>query len=172
VSSEPKKSPSEPDERHAKHIARMARINRSFAELVPHNAALGLVLLELGASLAVYRLPYDRRLIGNPETGVLHGGAISSLMDACCGSAVFMALAQPMPIATLDLRIDYLAPATPERDVIARADCYRVTRNVAFVRAVAFHDDEAQPVAAAAGAFMLSTKLGSSAPRAPQALTP
>ena len=151
------------DEAHAQNvrrIARMARINRSFAELVPHNRALGMVILELDDQRASYRLPYDHRLIGNPETGVLHGGAITALMDACCGSAVFMALAQPMPIATLDLRIDYLAPATPEQDVIARAHCYRVTRNVAFVRAVAFHDDEAHPVAAAAGAFMLSTRIG------------
>jgi uncharacterized protein (TIGR00369 family) len=146
--------------REAKRIARMATINRTFSELVPHNRALGMVLLEVDDHRAMYRLPYDRKLVGNPETGVLHGGAISSMIDACCGTAVLMALPQPMPLATLDLRIDYLAPATPERDVICRADCYRVTRNVAFVRAIAYHDDEANPIAAAAGAFMLSTKLG------------
>ena len=51
-----------------------------------------------------------------------------------------------------DLRIDYLKPAETRRDVIARAECYKVTRNVAFVRAMAFHD-EADPIAAAAGWF-------------------
>jgi uncharacterized protein (TIGR00369 family) len=104
------------------------------------------------------RLPYDRKLIGNPETGVLHGGAVSSLMDACAGAAVFMALPEPMPIATLDLRIDYLKPAAPERDVLALARCYRVTRNVAFVSCRAFHDEEADAIAAAAGTYMLSTQ--------------
>ena len=150
----------DPEVLRAKRIARMAKINRSFAANVPHNRALGLVLIDVEEGRASYRLPYDLRLVGNPESGVLHGGAISSLMDACCGSAVFMGLAQPIPIATLDLRIDYLAPATPMRDVIARAHCYRVTRNVAFVRGMAFHDDEANPIAAAAGSFMLSTRLG------------
>ena len=144
----------------AERVSRLVEINRRFAELVPHNRALGLVTLELEDHRASFRLPYQPHLVGNPETGVLHGGAISSLMDACCGAAVFMALPQPMPIATLDLRIDYLAPAPPGRDVIARADCYRVTRNVAFVRGIAYHDDEAHPIAAAAGAFMLSTRLG------------
>ena len=81
-------------------------------------------------------------------------------MDACCGAAVFMALKQPVPIATLDLRIDYLKPAPPGRDVIARARCYKVTKNVAFVRCVAYHEREDDPIASAVGSFMLSTKLG------------
>jgi uncharacterized protein (TIGR00369 family) len=98
--------------------------------------------------------------VGNPATGVLHGGAITSLMDACCGAAVFMKLARPTPIATLDLRIDYLQPATPGLDVLARCECFRVSRNVAFVRGIAHHDDPGEPIAAAAGAFMLSTRPG------------
>src|SRR5690606_33514114 len=102
-------------------------------------------------------LPYHPRLIGNPETGVLHGGAISALMDATCGAAVFQALKQPLTIATLDLRIDYLKPAAPGRDVIARAHCYKVTRHVGFVRGVAFLDDEDDPIATCSGTFMLGT---------------
>ncbi len=88
------------------------------------------------------------------------------MLDACCGSAVFNALPDPQPIATLDLRIDYLGPAAPHQDVFARADCYKVTRNVAFVRAIAYQGDEANPIASAAGTFMVATKLGNLAPRA------
>jgi uncharacterized protein (TIGR00369 family) len=113
----------------------------------------------------VFKLPYASHLVGHPETGVLHGGAITALLDATCGAAVFAALPEIKPIATLDLRIDYLRPADAGRDVVARAHCYKVTRNVAFVRAMAFHDDENDPIAAAAGTFMLGTKLGKVQPR-------
>jgi uncharacterized protein (TIGR00369 family) len=134
------------------------RFLRAFAEAVPHNKALGIEIVEIARGFARYRLPYDERLIGNPETGVLHGGAITALLDACCGSAVFNGLPTPQPIATLDLRIDYLGPAEPKVDVLARADCYKVTRNVAFVRAIAYQGDESSPIASAAGSFMVGTQ--------------
>lgn len=141
-------------------VARLAALSRQFHHVVPHNRALGLETLALTDGEARMRLPYSAELVGNPETGVLHGGAITSLMDACCGAAVFMKLPMPVPIATLDLRIDYLRPADPGRDVQAHATCFRLTRNVAFVRGIAYIDDEADPVAAAAGAFMLATSSG------------
>jgi uncharacterized protein (TIGR00369 family) len=149
----------EPPDRSAE-VARLAQINRHFHQVVPHNRALGLEMVELTDGEARMRLPYSPDLVGNPDTGVLHGGAITSLMDACCGAAVFMKLPLPVPIATLDLRIDYLRPAAPGRDVLAHATCFRLTRSVAFVRGIAYHDDEADPVAAAAGAFMLATSAG------------
>jgi len=128
--------------------------------VVPHNRALGLEMVALEDGEARMRLPYSLDLVGNPETGVLHGGPISSLMDACCGASVFMKLPSPVPIATLDLRIDYLRPATAQQDVLAHAFCFRLTRNVAFVRGVAYHAEsgEEDPIAAAAGAFMLATQ--------------
>ena len=113
----------------------------------------------LGAGTAEMVLPYSEALVGDPVTGVLHGGAISALMDSCCGAAVFMALQTPSPIATLDLRIDYLRSATPGRDITCAAHCYKLGKNVAFVRATAFHDDPDQLVASAAGAFMVGTHM-------------
>jgi uncharacterized protein (TIGR00369 family) len=136
----------------------LAALNRQFMQFVPHNVALGLVVVSMTKAEAVMRLPYHAKLVGNPDRGVLHGGAITSLMDACSGAAVFMALREPTPIATLDLRIDYLKPAEPPRDVVSRAYCYRVTRNIAFTRCVAFHDDEADPIASSAGTFMISNQ--------------
>lgn len=144
-----------PDER----LALLRKLNRNFADIVPHNRALGLELVELADARARFRLPWAPKLVGDPRTGVLHGGAITSMMDACCGAAVFMALDEPKPIATLDLRIDYLRPATPKEPVNAHAHCYKVTRNVAFVRGVAYHASEDDPIASATGTFMLSTKL-------------
>jgi uncharacterized protein (TIGR00369 family) len=135
-------------------------VARGFVDVVPHNRALGLRIVTMAKGEAVYRLPYAEKLVGNPDTGVLHGGAITALLDACSGAAVFSALPVWQPIATLDLRIDYLRAAEPGRDVIAKATCERLARNVAFTRAIAYHDDERDPIASSVGTFMLGTKPG------------
>ncbi len=129
-------------------------------DLVPHNHALGIETVEIERGTALLKLPYDAKLVGNPDTGTLHGGAITALLDASSGTAVFTALSEWAPIATLDLRIDYLRAAEAGRAVLCRARCYKLTRNVAFTRAIAYHDSEDDPIASAAGTFMLHTKPG------------
>jgi uncharacterized protein (TIGR00369 family) len=128
----------------------------NLARFVPHNQALGIRFESLKEGRVTLALPYDDKLVGNPLSGVLHGGAITALMDAACGMAVFVKLAAPIPIATLDLRIDYLRPATPANEVHGRAECFKVTRSVAFVRCEAFHPQgEGDLVAVANGTFMI-----------------
>jgi uncharacterized protein (TIGR00369 family) len=114
-------------------------------------------MIDFVLGVVVIHLPYAAHLVGNPDTGVLHGGGITALLDAASGACVFLKIMKPVPVATLDLRIDYLRPAEPPRDVLARAECYHITRNVAFVRAVAYHDDPANPIASSVGTFMLQT---------------
>jgi uncharacterized protein (TIGR00369 family) len=104
------------------------------------------------------RLPYRKELVGNPENGVLHGGPITTLLDAAAGASVFIRLWSTTPIATLDLRIDYMKPAAPQKDVFARCQCYKLTTNVAFVRGSAYQDDPEEPVATVAATFMISTR--------------
>jgi len=145
----------EPDE----HDKLKMRMVHAFSQGVPHNQALGMRVLEMTATGVVIELPYDPKLVGNPDTGTLHGGAITALLDGCSGAAVFAALTELVPIATLDLRIDYLKPAEPGKPVIGKASCYNMTRNVAFTRAVAYQDTEANVIAHSVGTFMLSTKL-------------
>lgn len=139
-----------------RRLAELERWNRQFVSLVPFNRALGIEVDTLGDGTARLRLPYRAELVGNPDSGVLHGGAITALLDAACGSAVFMKLNRPVTIATLDLRIDYLGPAAVGRDVLCDTVCFKVTRHIAFVRGTAFHDDGAA-IATAAGTFMLAT---------------
>jgi uncharacterized protein (TIGR00369 family) len=134
----------------------VAYLLENVARFVPHNQALGIRFVSLTERRVTLDLPYDEKLVGNPLTGVLHGGAITALLDAACGMAVYVKLAQPVPVATLDLRIDYLRPATPMREVHARAECFKETRSVAFVRCEAFHPDgEGDLVAVANGTFMI-----------------
>ncbi|MBI3204411.1 MAG: PaaI family thioesterase [Myxococcales bacterium] len=129
--------------------------DQGFTQAVPHNRALGLRFVDFADGEATIVLPFADHLVGNPERGVLHGGAVTSLLDATCGAAVFMKLQSPEPIATLDLRIDYLKRGEPRRDLRCKAHCYKVTRHVAFVRGVAYHDDESDPIAAASGSFII-----------------
>jgi uncharacterized protein (TIGR00369 family) len=134
----------------------LASIGEGMIKFAPHNLALGMRFVSLDEEHAVVALPYDERLVGNPLTRVIAGGAITALMDTTCGAAVFARLREPLRIATLDLRIDYLRPATPDVEVHARASCFKVTREVAFVRCETYHpSDDKDLVAVANGTFII-----------------
>jgi uncharacterized protein (TIGR00369 family) len=129
------------------------KIARQFIEAIPHARLLGMNLTQLGDGRAEITMPYDARLVGDPDTGVIHGGAVSALMDTCSGAAVMAHPEAPIATATLDLRIDYMRSATPGDQITTRAECYHIARSVAFVRATAYDNDFDRPVATATGAF-------------------
>ena len=139
-----------------KRAAFLKLLDDNFAVFVPHNKELGFAFRDYGDGMAEIVLPFAPHLVGNPDTGVLHGGPISALLDATSGASVFLKFRHAVGVATLDLRIDYLKPASPSRDVVCRATCYKLTKHVGFTRAVAFHDDPDAPIATSAGTFMIT----------------
>ena len=135
-----------------------AEIARSFIQLIPQARALNMEIVEIGNGVAVIRMPYDPALIGDPDTGVIHGGAVSTLMATCGGAATMSHPSNPGGTATISLRIDYLRGAVPGQAITARAECHHVTRSVAFVRATAHDDDPDNPVATATGTFTVERR--------------
>ena len=129
------------------------KIARQFIEAIPHSRDLEMTLTSIGAGAATITMPYLEKLIGDPSTGVIHGGAVSALMDTCAGAAVMSHPEAGYATATLDLRIDYMRSAKPHHTITTHAECYHMTRSVAFVRATATDGTSDTPVATANGAF-------------------
>lgn len=133
-----------------------------FFEMLPHGRLLGLVPEAVGSEDVTARLPYREELVGNSATGVLHGGAITTLVDQTSGVAVLVALNQGEAIATLDLRLDYLRAAEPGRDVYAWARCYRLARHIAFTQCAVYQTHAGDPVATSMATFMRASDQGPS----------
>ena len=127
----------------------------NLARTVGHGRALGLNYCSSEGNWVELALPWRPELVSIPETGTMATGAIVSLIDTCSGTAVWKAMGGFKPIVTLDLRIDYMRPAIKGETVIARCECVKMTRQVAFIRGVAHGGDSERPIAHSASTFML-----------------
>lgn len=127
---------------------------RNFLSALRHCQHLQMTVEQADQQGLVLRLPYSEQIVGNPVTGVIHGGAITTLMDTCCGISTVCYLPEFEICPTLDLRIDYMYPAEPGKPIFGFAECYRVTPTVIFTRGIAYQDDRAQPIAHVVGTFM------------------
>jgi uncharacterized protein (TIGR00369 family) len=126
------------------------------ARRVGHGRALGLEFRASGKNWAELSLPWREELVGVPETGVLASGAIVSLIDTASGTSVWVTLGKFTPILTVDLRLDYLRPAIKGETIVARCECVKLTRRIAFIRGVAQGADDQRPIALSTGTFMLN----------------
>lgn len=134
--------------------------NGAYVSGTPHSRALGLKFVHVEAGAGTLKVEWREDLAGDAATGVIAGGVVTAMLDHVCGLAVLASITQPGLIATLDLRIDYLRPAEPRRDLYAEARCYRITRSVAFVRASAYEDTPDHPVATCQATFALTGTRG------------
>ena len=124
-----------------------------------YGEAIGMELAGMEEGRLTVRVPYAEHLVGDPDTGVIHGGVITAVLDNASGWAVRVGQdwQEGMSMATLDLRIDYMKPATPGEDLLVTAECYKQTRTIAFVRGVAYQEDIRDPVATSVATFMMGT---------------
>ena len=97
---------------------------------IPFAADLGIDLTDASDGRAEGRLDLADRHTSNERTGVVHGGVTYSLADTVGGAAAYSVVGTSTP--TVDMRIDYLAPATGEA-LRAEAETLRVGAGVATV---------------------------------------
>ena len=139
-------------------VLSIEELARLFAQHMPHGRDIGMRLEDLAADGKTrMSLPAQAFLAGDAGASFFFPGVMFSLADSACGLAVFRALGRFVPIATLDMRIDHLAPATMDADLIAVAECYRLTKPVAFARCELLSGPQRRVAAIAVGTFMLSS---------------
>ena len=125
-----------------------------FLSALKHCQLLNMRVGQADANGMTLVLPWSPAIVGNPQTGAVHGGALTTLMDTTCGMATLCVLPRFEVCQTLDLRIDYMHPAEAGKDIYGHAQCYRVTRDVIFTRGTAYQDDPDQPICQVVGTFM------------------
>lgn len=144
-------------------IAFREYMRRDYVPRVPHCAALGMSVDEITRVGARLRLPCRPEFVGDPARKLIHNGVLAVLIDSACGCAVCARIGRSQRIATLDLRVDYLRSATLGADLLCEAECFRMTSNIAFVRAQLWQlGTPEQPVAQAVAVFMRSNSVGRS----------
>lgn len=144
-----------PEETPAETSARLRTLCDRFIGTVRHSVELGIRCEDAAPGGVVLRLVHSAGIVGNPWTGVVHGGPLLALLDQTGGLAVAARLFPNYDITpTLDLRIDHLKRPLPGVDILAWAECYRLTSTVAFVRGCAFQDDRNDPVSSFVATYM------------------
>ena len=126
----------------------------AYVEKIGHGGALGIAYRAHGEDWVELALPYRPELVGVAATGVIASGPIISLMDMATSLAVWVKLGHFRHQATMDLRIDYLKPATPGETILGRGECYGLSKRVGFVRGAAHHGDPDDPIAYVTGTFV------------------
>lgn len=104
-----------------------ARVDRA-----PFNQWLGLEATAWEHGAVELRLRTRPEIMGHAAIGALHGGILAAVLDTACSVAVVTATGES--VYTVDLRVDYLRPATAEVYTI-RARVVRLGRTLATVDA-------------------------------------
>jgi acyl-CoA thioesterase len=105
---------------------------------VPYAHLLGIELDDISEGVATLGLDVRKELKQNH--GVVHGGAIASLIDTAMAFAIITLLKPREKVTTVDLTVSYLRPLTKGR-ITARARVVRSGRRLFVVSADVFTND-------------------------------
>ena len=138
-----------------------------FEERIAFNRVIGLRVGEITPQRVHGSLAMRPELIGHDAHHRLHGGVISATLDAMAGLAIMAAIgarhmaetpAQRMQrfakLGTIDLRVDYLRPATGASFTLT-AEVMRLGSRVASTR-MDFRDAAGELLASGAAAYIVS----------------
>jgi len=129
--------------------AKLTRAREAFAS-VPYAKFLGLELGEIGnGEVSIY---LDVRPELKQNQGVVHGGAVASLIDTASAFAVLTQIETHERVTTTDLTIHYLRPITAGR-MTARARTVRGGRRL-FVLSVEVTNDDGLLIATAVTTYI------------------
>jgi uncharacterized protein (TIGR00369 family) len=129
----------------------------NFPSVFPHCADLGLQVTQRGDSKIQIQLAPRPEFKAHASMDILHTSVITSAADTTAGLAAMASLPKVAPLATLDLHVDYLKPASSRNTVVIDAECFKRTQNVAFVRGVVWQQNTDNVVANITASFMLDT---------------
>jgi len=112
------------------------------------------VLIGEGKSMFSMTLPEDF----SDASGKIHSGALSLIMDSILGMTVYTALDSLKPIATINLRADYLEDVKPGVRLVCSAQCDKLRDEVAFISGTLTEEASGALLATGSGAFMVGTR--------------
>lgn len=115
-------------------------------EYIPFHKILGIKLLYMADGKSAILIPFRNELVGDPRTNRIHGGVISTAMDAAGGAAGMTTLtSEKDDISTIDIRIDYLHPGKPD-DIIVEGEIVRDGSSIIFTKMSAHHRNSSESI--------------------------
>jgi len=145
----------------------VSAINELFNEKIPFNRVLGLKVESISYERVRVSFQMRNELMGHYKRGMLHGGAISSVIDVTGGLAAFMGVQQKISseilearlerfgrVSTIDLRVDFLRPGIG-RWFVATAYTLRTGNKVAVTR-IELNNDQDDLIAVGTGSYIVA----------------
>ena len=129
-----------------------------FSEQIPHSRALGMQVVSINGGQVCMRLSPKCWMFAEDNVEEVCTSVLYSLADSACGLAVFLEARDMSPIATVDLRMDYLRSASGDRDLLAKAVCRQLTDEVAFIHCDILCEGNGELLATTTATFMRNTK--------------
>jgi uncharacterized protein (TIGR00369 family) len=116
---------------------KMENIIDKLYERLPYYSTIGMEVKEIRDGRSRIELMMRKELSQN---GMIHGGALASMIDASCACAAFSATNFKGWVTTIDLQVSFLKSVSKGR-VIAEATCLRAGKNVIFCESKIKNED-------------------------------